>query len=152
MAKRDLGNTITSITAAVNITTIQASNKSLAISFHLPLFPMPCLKGIMHRQSAQGQHRHDSRNSSPGDKWPSQEGNRPWNKWVRPGSPKENLGRKVRSRTASLTDEEERECRQQVVGTSVTAESTVFHLGMHRSNHLQVSIRNQEDWKKRRMM
>jgi Na+/glutamate symporter len=51
VAKRDLGNTITSITAAVNITTIQASNKSLAMSFHLPLFPMPCLKGIMHRQT-----------------------------------------------------------------------------------------------------
>ena len=68
---------------------------------------------------------------------PSHQANRPWNKWARPRSPNENLARNVRSRTASLTDEEE----QQVVepsatritstSASVTAESTVSSPNAH---------------------
>jgi hypothetical protein len=66
------------------------------------------------------QRNHDSRNSSP-DQRPSQQGNRPWNKWGRPRSPKENLGRNVRSRTASLTGEEEQQVAEP---NAITSEST----------------------------
>jgi hypothetical protein len=51
VTKRNLGNTITSITAAVNTTTIQVRNQSLAISFHLPILHMVCLKGIIRRRA-----------------------------------------------------------------------------------------------------